>query len=48
MGVLACRIHCFLLSVCKGLDMKDCINVQSIVFQIIIDNISLNGHMLQW
>lgn len=28
--------------------MKDCIKVQSIVFQIIVDNISLNGYILQW
>lgn len=31
------------LSVCKGICMKDCIKVQSVVFQMIVDNISLMG-----
>lgn len=35
------------LSVCKGIYVKDCIQVQSLVFQIIVDNISFNGYILQ-
>lgn len=36
------------LSVCKGIYMKNCIKVQSIVFQIIVDSIGLNGYILKW
>lgn len=36
------------LSVCKGIYMKDCIKVQSVVFQIIVDSIGLNGYILKW
>lgn len=36
------------LWLCKGMYVKDCIKVQSIVLQIVVGNIIHNGYILQW